>query len=173
LSDWERIVDKHGPLVWQTAYRLLGNHNDAGDCFQETFVAVWQISKRQRIRSYPAILAKVATSRAIDIIRKNSRGPIGSAEHPDMEVLASGENTPLDEVRAGELIERLRRAIGQLPAYEAEVFCLRFLNGLSYRQISRQLGIKTNTTGVLLHRARRKLRLLLQSQTRQQRGETE
>ena len=36
---WEDIVDRHGPLVWRCAYRLLGNHAAAADCYQEAFAA--------------------------------------------------------------------------------------------------------------------------------------
>jgi len=32
----------HGPLVWQTAWRLLGHEADAADCFQETFVSAME-----------------------------------------------------------------------------------------------------------------------------------
>ena len=49
-------------------------------------------------------------------------------------------------------------AISLLPPQEAQVFCLRYLNDMSYRQIAKQLDIKTNAAGVLLHRARIKLR---------------
>jgi len=33
VYDWQLIVNEQGPLVWQTAYRLLGNEADAADCF--------------------------------------------------------------------------------------------------------------------------------------------
>jgi RNA polymerase sigma-70 factor (ECF subfamily) len=55
----------------------------------------------------------------------------------------------------------LRKALAQLPPQEAQVFCLRYLNDMSYRQIAKQLNIKTNAAGVLLHRARAKLRQYL------------
>jgi RNA polymerase sigma factor (sigma-70 family) len=60
-----------------------------------------------------------------------------------------------------ELVTRLREALGQLPPLEAQVFCLRYLNSISYHGIAKELGIKTTTAGVLLHRARVKLRELL------------
>jgi RNA polymerase sigma factor (sigma-70 family) len=46
----------------------------------------------------------------------------------------------------------------ELPPRQAQAFCLRYLNDMSYRQIAKELGIKTNAAGVLLHRARAKLR---------------
>jgi RNA polymerase sigma factor (sigma-70 family) len=43
---------------------------------------------------------------------------------------------------------------------------MRYLNDMSYRQIAKELGIKTNAAGVLLHRARTKLRKSLQVSTK-------
>jgi RNA polymerase sigma-70 factor (ECF subfamily) len=57
-----------------------------------------------------------------------------------------------------ELVEKVRQSLSSLPPQEAQVFCLRYLNDMSYRQIAAQLGITTNSAGVLLHRARSRLR---------------
>ena len=59
VINWQRIIDKHGAIVWQTAYRLLGNHADAADCFQETFICALEISKIQRVRHFPALLTRL------------------------------------------------------------------------------------------------------------------
>jgi len=75
VIDWQMIVKKHGPAVWQTAYRLLGNHTDAADCFQETFVSALKVSRKQRVRNFSALLVRLATMRAID---KSGSGPKGT-----------------------------------------------------------------------------------------------
>ena len=64
----------------------------------------------------------------------------------------------LQEFAAG-----LRELLSKLPAREAQVFCLRYLNDMSYRQIANELGIKTNAAGVLLHRAKARLREYFES----------
>jgi RNA polymerase sigma factor (sigma-70 family) len=61
-----------------------------------------------------------------------------------------------------DLASRLQEALGRLPEHEAEVFCLRHLNNMSYRQIGKTVGVRTGTAGVLLHRARTKLRDILE-----------
>ena len=68
-------------------------------------------------------------------------------DHPDHQM-----------VQQQELLDRLRGLLIKLPLPEAQVFCMRYLNDMSYRQIAKELGIKTNAAGVLLHRARAKLR---------------
>ena len=158
VIDWQVIVKKHGKIVWRTAYRLLSNHTDAADCFQETFVSALELCRRQRVRNFAALLARLATTRAIDRLRQRSRQALANADSADQPALASGNAGPAQQLQQQELAERLRKALGTLPPQEAEVFCLRHLNEMSYRQIAKQLGITTNATGVLLHRARATLR---------------
>ena len=55
----------------------------------------------------------------------------------------------------------MRQALAKLPGQEAEIFCMKCLDDLSYRDIGRQLGLKTSAVGVLLHRARSRLREML------------
>ena len=162
VIDWQVIVKKHGPLVWKTTYRLLGNHTDAADCFQETFVSALQLSQRQPVRNFPALLARLATARAIDRLRQRLRQPLFDTENGDRVPVPSANPDPAEHAQRQELAAMLRKALAQLPPQEAQVFCLRYLNDMSYQQIAKQLSIKTNAAGVLLHRARAKLRQYLQ-----------
>ena len=159
--DWRLMVDKHGPAVWRTAYRLLGNDADAADCFQETFICALELSRRCRVHEPSALLVRVATSRAINRLRQRTRQSRNTAGSPNLADLAAENPGPVQQAQCRELAEKLRQAVGRLPAQEAEVFCLRYLNDMSYRQIAKQLGIKANAAGVLLHRARLKLREVL------------
>ncbi len=157
MTDWEGIVNKYGAAVWQTAYRLLDNHTDTADCFQETFICALEISKSQRVRNFPALLVRIATSRAIDRLRQRFSQQRRSSDAVDVFVLPSKEAGPEQQVQTHELTIRLRKALSQLQPKEAEVICLRCFNNMSYRQIGKELGIKANTAGVLLNRARTKL----------------
>lgn len=161
VIDWQLIVKEHGPRVWQTAYRLLSNHTDAADCFQETFVCALAVSRHQRIRSFSALLVRLATARAIDMLRQRLRRSKLNIDAADLAAVPGHNPGPVQEAQGRELAERLRAALGQLPSQEAQVFCLRYLNGFSYSKIGKELGIKANAAGVLLHRARAKLRQLL------------
>ncbi len=158
IIDWQVIVKKYGPLVWQTAYRLLANRTDAADCFQETFVSALEFSRRQHVRNFPALLSWLATARAIDRLRQRLHQPLANIKDADWVTIQSANPGPVQQAQQHELAARLRKALAQLPSQEAQVFCLRYLNNMSYRQIAKELDIKTNTAGVLLHRARAKLR---------------
>jgi len=157
VIDWQIIIEKNGPAVWQTAYRLLGNCTDAADCFQETFVSALELSQRQRVRNFSALLIRLATTRAIDQLRRRFRQS-KSCVRDELAAMSSTNPGPLQMVQQQELAARLRESLTHLPPQEAQVFCLRYLNDMSYRQIAKALGIKTNAAGVLLHRARTKLR---------------
>ena len=158
MIDWQIIIEKHGPAVWQTAYRLLGNNDDAADCFQETFICALELSQRQRIRSFSGLLTRLATTRAIDRLRQRFRQSHCSDAPADWAAVPRNNPGPAQMAQQQELVVRLRELLTQLPPQEAQAFCLRYLNDMSYRQIAKALGIKTNAAGVLLHRARAKLR---------------
>ena len=160
VIDWQIVIKKHGSAVWQTAYKLLGNDTDAADCFQETFVSALEVSRRQSVRNFSALLVRLATTRAIDRLRHRARQ---THSNGDWAAVPSADPGPAQQAQNHELAAKLRKSLSQLPTQEAQVFCLRYLNGMSYRQIAKELGIETNATGVVLHRARAKLRDLLET----------
>lgn len=161
MATWSEIVGRHSALIWRTAYRLLGNHADAADCFQEAFLAAVELSRRQRVRNWPGLLQQLATRRALDQLRSRAaRGRLAGSP-PDWTAVASPNPGPAQEVEAAELAASLRAALADLPAQQAEVFCMRLLSDLSYRDIAKLLGLSTSAVGVLLHRARSRLREIL------------
>jgi RNA polymerase sigma-70 factor (ECF subfamily) len=66
MTDWSQIVEEHGPLVWRTAQRLLRHEADTADCFQRTFISAVEVSQREAVHSWPALLRRLATARALD-----------------------------------------------------------------------------------------------------------
>ena len=167
MIDWQIIIEKHGTIVWQTAYRLLGNHADASDCFQETFISAMKLSRRQSVRNFPALLTRLATTRAIDLLRARLRLESNNSGTDYSQETINNNPDPVKYVQNKELSIKLKKALVQLPLPEAQVFCMRYLNDMSYRRIAQELGIKTNAVGVLLYRAKDKLRkslIVLQNQ---------
>jgi RNA polymerase sigma-70 factor, ECF subfamily len=161
MTDWQSIVDRHGGLVWRTAYRLVGHQADAADCMQEAFLTALELSRRQTVRNWPGLLARLATTRALDCLRSRLRRRTWQGGPAEWGGFADHNPGPPQEAQAAELSVRLRQVMAQLPSDQAEVFCLRFLNELSYREIAGQLGLTKSAVGVLLHRARRRLGELL------------
>jgi RNA polymerase sigma-70 factor, ECF subfamily len=161
MVDWKTIVDQYGPLVWSTAYRLLGNHADAADCFQDAFLAAVRLAGEGPVHDWPAMLRHLTTARALDLLRARyrQRNCLDAAADADCQV--SPEAGPEQQAEAAELADRLRLALAQLPSQQAEVFCLACLDQLTYDEVGERLGLTTNSVGVLLHRARGRLQELL------------
>ncbi len=160
MLDWQAIVSREGPVVWQTAYKILGHQADAEECFQETFLAALEASRRESVQCWRALLKRLAVARAVDRLRQHRRRAAREAVTP-LETLPSPESSPSQTAEDKELSQRLREALARVPPKQAEVFCLHCLEGWSYEDIARQLALSTDAVGVLLHRARKRLRRLL------------
>jgi RNA polymerase sigma-70 factor (ECF subfamily) len=161
VTDWKSIVEQHGGLVWATVCRLVGNGADASDCFQETFLEALKVSHKEAVRDWSALLRHLATARSLDLLRVRCRERGRTEAIAEPEEAVSRESGPGQNAEAGELAERLRAALAELPVEQAEVFCLNCLDGLSYREIGERLNLTTDAVGVRLHRARQRLRELL------------
>jgi RNA polymerase sigma-70 factor (ECF subfamily) len=161
MADLEAIISRDGPAVWRTAYRLLGNHADADDCFQETFLSALWIIRWGSTTNPRALLQRIATARALDRLRIRYRAKRRETDAAEVHDLCGADPQPVQSAEAAELSERLRIALSVLPPKQAQAFCLFHLEGLNYAQIAAQLDASVNGVGVLLHRARRRLRELL------------
>jgi len=161
MTNWEGIVAEHAGAVWRTAYRLVSNAADADDCMQEAFTSAVEISRREVVRSWPALLHRLVTTRSLDRLRRRMREAARRDRPADLAKLPGGEPDPQRQAAGRELAGQLRHGLARLPAQQAEAFCLRFLSDMSYDEIAGQIGVSSNYVGVILHRARLRLRTLL------------
>jgi RNA polymerase sigma-70 factor (ECF subfamily) len=156
VTDWDRIVREHGPLVFGTAWRILGHVADTEDVVQEVFLQAYRMRAEEPIRHWAGLLHRLASCRALDRLRQ--RKPTVALDDLN---LACSANSPEETAIGRELAERLREAIGQLPEREAEVFCLRFFEDLSYERIAEILNINRGAVAQALFKARAKLQTML------------
>ncbi|HUE14816.1 MAG TPA: sigma-70 family RNA polymerase sigma factor, partial [Planctomycetaceae bacterium] len=157
----EQIVKAHSALVWTTAFRLLGHREDASDCVQDAFLEALAVARREPVRSWKALLVRIATCSALDRLRRRARDAQRETKSLNCANLASPGSRPDQAAERSELADRLGRALAELPEQQAEVFCLRVFNKLRYREIARQTGIHPSTVSVLLYRARLRPQALL------------
>ena len=160
--NWDQLVSDTGPVVWKTLWRLLGERADVEDCFQETFVAALKLAKRELVECWPAMLCRLATARGLDRLRQRYRRDRkrlpSESPHPET---PSRDVGPVDRAIAAELSDRLRKALAQLPANQAEAFSLHAMLGWSQREIGERLNLTENAVSVTVHRARQRLQELL------------
>jgi RNA polymerase sigma-70 factor (ECF subfamily) len=162
MTDWDEVVSQHVGIVQCTVYRLVGNHADAWDCIQETFLEAVKIDRREPVRQWPALLRHLATARALDLLRVRSRQRNRRSPEVDTERAMSREPNPSCSAEASELADRLRVAVGKLPRRQAEVFCLSCFEQMTTEEVAEQVGISPAAARMLLCRARRRLEQLLE-----------
>jgi RNA polymerase sigma-70 factor, ECF subfamily len=171
MTGWEKIVELYSSLVWTTAFRLLNHREDASDCMQDAFMAAIEVARKEPVRNWKSLLVRLCTCRALDQLRRRMRDEARHERSADCAALTSTELSPPQINEKTELANRLRQALAILPEQQAEVFCLRYFNEMSYRQISQQTGIHPSTVSVLLHRARLQLRRHLSAEESSPDGE--
>jgi RNA polymerase sigma-70 factor (ECF subfamily) len=160
MTDWDGIIDEHGPLVWRTVYRIVGHHGDAEDCFQATFLAAWKLERRETIRNWPAALHRLASSRALECLRARIRSrPVSRQLSADAHPAHSED--PADQAAEAELANRLMAGIAELPRLQAEIVSLVCLNGLSNLEVAELVALTPSRVGVEIHRARKRLKQYL------------
>ena len=64
MTAWDDIVSRHGRVVWETAWRMLGNHADALDCYQRSFLDAVEVARRETVRDWPALLRRAKDGHA-------------------------------------------------------------------------------------------------------------
>ena len=142
----------HG-VVFRTAYRITGSAADAEDVLQSVFLRLLrkpeQFDAMENAESY---LRRAAINAALDLVRARQR--IQQTELPELPD-GGGHHD-------GELRRALARALAQLKPRPAEIFTLRFLEGLSNPEIAQMLGISQVLVAVIVHRTRQQLRKELQ-----------
>lgn len=147
-GELSRIFEDHHALVFRTAYRITGNAADAEDVLQTIFLRLLSRQERDFMNSQETYLRRAAVNASLDIIRsRRDDRTLGLAD------VSSGATNP----DAGELKAALRRALGRLGPQSAEVFTLRFFEGLSNQEIGRMLGMSRVLVAVIIHRARQQL----------------
>jgi len=152
----DNMYREHHAMVFRTAYRVTGNAADAEDVLQTVFLRmVRREESADAIERPESYLRRAAVHAALDLVR--------ARRHPaevDLNRLPAATGSWPD---GGDLRELLRRAVSELPARSAEIFTLRFFEGLTNPQIASALGISSITVAVTLHRTRRELQKKLRA----------
>lgn len=115
---------------------------------QTIFLRLLRSQNPDAVKDQESYLRRSAVNASLDLIRSRR-------EDRDLE-LVDGPSDARDP-DAGELRLTLRRALGRLNPRSAEVFALRFFEGLSNQEIGRLLGMSRVLVAVIVHRARQQL----------------
>jgi RNA polymerase sigma-70 factor, ECF subfamily len=155
MTDWEALIDEHGPLVVRISWRILGRAPDVEDNVQEVFLEAYRLQAKEPIRHWRGLLRRLATLGAIARLRRRrSDVPLD-----DLVPLDPAE-LPEQAASRRELEDKIRAAIAALPDREGASFALRYLEGLELSEIAQSLGITYSAAATAICRARAKLQRL-------------
>ncbi len=158
---WNELIDKYQSLVYAVATRAGLSMADAADCFQQTFVLLYQ--HRQRISDPSRLSAWLVTTAKRESIRLGRQSSSVKEPEPGSE---PADNSPLQD----ELLEQTeRQALLEIALKQLDDRCQALLKALffapeelSYEQIAKSVGIAFNSLGPIRGRCLQRLRKLLE-----------
>jgi RNA polymerase sigma-70 factor (ECF subfamily) len=170
---YETFVRRYGPQVLATAKRYLRSEADAADCFQDTFLVIFEgVNKFEQRSSFAAWVRGITINQCLMRIRSQARRHEEPIEHLLPQFDETGNRTETADANRssaiGESIDALRmksivrEKINELPDDYRIVLLLRDIDGYSTNETAAILRIKVNAVKTRLHRARSALRTLLQ-----------
>lgn len=149
---YRRYVER----IYGYCFYLLGDHHDAEDATERTFLAALAAIDRFRDEGagFRPWLFRIAHNELANSLRQRGRRrgePLDEASEP----ISDGD--PARLIGLADDVRRLRRAVSELPDERRQVVILRFVDGLSAREIGAVLGRSEGAVRVLQHRALRDL----------------
>jgi RNA polymerase sigma-70 factor (ECF subfamily) len=155
---FERLYKAHLRDVYSYSYYRVGNHHDAEDLTEQTFLQAYRHFERAQRESngrpLRPWLIRIAHNLAANYYRDRSRRPQTPIDDAG---LLSSPHTTEGLVEDREDLKRILEAVQELPDDRREALIMRFALGMDNREIARALGRTDGATKVLLHRAIRQL----------------
>jgi RNA polymerase sigma-70 factor (ECF subfamily) len=156
--DFSELYRAHLRDVYSYAYYRIGNHHDAEDLTEQTFLQAYRHFERAQRESngrpLRPWLIRIAHNLAANYYRDRSRRPVTQLE--DASVLTAPHGTE-EMVEGREQVKEVLAGVLTLPDDRREALIMRFALDMDNREIARALGRSEGATKVLLHRAIRQL----------------
>lgn len=159
VPTWEEVARTHGRFLYNVAYRLTGNDDDAYDLVQEALLRVRKGLETYQPGSMEGWLSRIVTNVFLDEVRRKRRRPVEvMPEDPERLLPATpGADEPTDR-----LSDDVQEALRRLPEDFRTAVVLCDVVGLSYEEISDAISVPVGTVRSRIHRGRRLLRAALQ-----------
>jgi RNA polymerase sigma factor (sigma-70 family) len=146
----DELYRRHGGEVYRYAYAVLGNHADAEDVTQTTFLNAYRaLEQGVRPRKPSNWLLTIASNAIKQRFRQEQARP----RQVELDDRIAGTETDDDGPSVGELLT----ALSKIPPQQRQAIVLREFEGRSYAEIAEILGVTTSALETLLFRARRSL----------------
>jgi len=170
---FEFLYQLHGRRVYALCLRMVGNPADAEDLMQEAFLQLFRkIGTFRGESAFSTWLHRMTVNVVLMRLRKKSL-PAASLEEttePDEETGGPRKDIGAPDLGLSGAVDRvnLERAIGQLPPGYRAVFVLHDVQGYEHNEIADIMDCSVGNSKSQLHKARTRLRELLQESARDQ-----
>jgi RNA polymerase sigma factor (sigma-70 family) len=162
-SDYDTLVRPIENQMIRSVWRIVRDPNDADDAFQEATATIWK--RLGRIRRHPnprALILKICTDAAHDVLRRRLRQVRTQEQEDVIADLPDPAPSAAQSLISRETQAEVFQAIGKLPRKQGTAVLMRFVQGLSYRDIAQSLGCREATVRKHVARARDRLFQLLE-----------
>ncbi len=160
-STYSILVDRYKRMIYNVAYRMVGDEDIAKDLAQESFIAAYNGLGQFRFSSkFSSWLYSIALNKCRDYL-KLSREMVSTDEISG--TMSDNGVSPEGAVAAGQSRDMLQRALHSLPAEYREVLILKHVEDLDYKEISAITGISIAALKVRAHRGREMLKKILEA----------
>ena len=157
-ADFSELYRTHLRDVYSYSYYRVGNHHDAEDLTEQTFLQAYRHFERAQRESdgrpLRPWLIRIAHNLAANHYRDRSRRPQSPLD--ESSPVATPHSTE-DLVDGRDELARVLDGVKQLPDDRREALIMRFALGMDNREIARALGRTDGATKVLIHRAIKQL----------------
>jgi RNA polymerase sigma-70 factor (ECF subfamily) len=163
--DFSELYKAHLRDVYSYAYYRIGNHHDAEDLTEQTFLQAYRhFARAQREsegRPLRPWLIRIAHNLAANYYRDRARKPTATLD--DAGPISAPHDTET-VVEGRDELQRILAGVGELPDDRREALIMRFALGMDNREIARALGRSDGATKVLIHRAIRQLEEIVKTE---------
>jgi RNA polymerase sigma-70 factor, ECF subfamily len=166
MDAFQVLVERHSIRLFQVAYRMTGNEQDAEDVVQESFLRAYkQLDRFESRAGFATWLHRIAVNCALDLLRKRKRRDEQiEVVEPDALERDSTLSAPApdDQVFQVEVRQKVEAVMEQLTPMERTAFVLRHFEGKSIGEIGGVLGVGASATKQSVFRAVQKMRRALE-----------
>lgn len=166
---FRELVERYQQRVYNLAFRMTNNHDDAQDLSQESFVRAYRALKSFKgDSSFSTWLHRITNNVVLDELRKRRRQPVVAMSTDasitteegmyTVEFSAPECDTPEEQMLRSEKKREIETALNELSPEHRLALVLRDIQGYSYEEIARQLDVNIGTVKSRINRARLALR---------------
>lgn len=168
---FNRLVGRHQTLMYNIAFRVLGDGERAADATQDAFVSAYKKLDQYGGGNFRAWMSRIVKNQCYDLLRYEKRRPAASLDalllspdDPPPAVERHAPERPDEATMREEVAEWLQQVILRLPTEQRMTLVMADVHGYSYEEIAAVTEVELGTVKSRLARARRKVREYLQAQ---------